>query len=99
MRLWGKILGINSNYIVVEGDFKEGAVDEEDELVNGVPQDDEVAEAVPAAPSNDEIDPNDEALPAPVPMPKAKAKIVPPLPREARSGANKYVYYVCSHGT
>jgi radial spoke head protein 4A len=57
-----------------------------------------VVEPTPTSPPADELDPNDEAQPAPVPMPKAKTKIVPPLPREARSGTNKYVYYVCSHG-
>lgn len=97
MRLWGKIFGINSNYIVVEGDFKEGAVDEEDEIVNAPPQEEPV-EAEPEAPAEETGGEDGENHEVQIPLPKAKAKVVPSLPRESRSGVNKYVYYVCSHG-
>jgi radial spoke head protein 4A len=33
-RLWGKIIGLKANYIIVEGELKEGIADEEDALIN-----------------------------------------------------------------
>lgn len=98
VRLWGKILGLERNYIIVEGDLKDGAVDEDDELANGGPPTEEPAAEEPAAPVPVDENENGEPLPPPIPLPKAKVKITPPLPREHRSGVNKYVYYVTSHG-
>lgn len=34
VRLWGKINGLKSNYIIVEGELKDGIADDEDALVN-----------------------------------------------------------------
>ncbi|KAJ3088786.1 Radial spoke head protein 4 A [Quaeritorhiza haematococci] len=38
VRLWGKIFGLQKNYIVVEGELREGAVDEDDLIANGNPE-------------------------------------------------------------
>ncbi|KAI9351233.1 radial spokehead-like protein-domain-containing protein [Obelidium mucronatum] len=36
VRLWGKIHGLNSSYIITEGELKDGANDEEGDAVNGI---------------------------------------------------------------
>lgn len=41
-RLWGKINGLKSNYIIVEGELKEGMVDDEDAVVNKTQKTDNV---------------------------------------------------------
>ncbi|KAI8806047.1 radial spokehead-like protein-domain-containing protein [Cladochytrium replicatum] len=100
VRLWGKILGLNANYVVVEAELKDNVIDEEDEKVNGKDEDGaggEVTnepEAVPEGAGEEEVA-KDGAAEADT-LPKPKVKQMPVFHKEARSGVNKYVYYVCN---
>lgn len=97
VRLWGKVFGTQSNYIIVEGELREGSPDDEDAIVN--PKAEEVAKtdsepaeaAEPTEAKNPEEDESD--------APKPKQKPAAVYPTEQRAGVNKYVYYVCSYGT
>ena len=85
VRLWGKIFGTKANYIIVETEFKEGATDEQDEIINPPAVED-------ASADDQETDgPEKDA-------PKPKTKPTKRLGIEKKSGANKYIYFVCSYG-
>jgi len=91
VRLWGKLFGLEANYIVAEGELKEGAEDIEESIAN--PPEANYAPIETEAPSSDEV----EVKPTnPGPQGVAKPKQYSPLPKENRIGANKYIYYVCS---
>uniref|UniRef100_A0A8C4WY67 Radial spoke head component 4A n=1 Tax=Eptatretus burgeri TaxID=7764 RepID=A0A8C4WY67_EPTBU len=95
-RFWGKIFGTNSNYLVAEVEMTDW--DEERELgtsdiyaeammemtkKDGIAEENGKEEA-------DEEDKNDE-------LPKSKYKAPLPIPKEPyQTGANKYLYFVCS---
>uniref|UniRef100_A0A8D2CQ59 Radial spoke head component 4A n=1 Tax=Sciurus vulgaris TaxID=55149 RepID=A0A8D2CQ59_SCIVU len=82
-RFWGKILGIERNYIVAEVEFREGEDEEE------VEEEDVAEERDNGAIEADE-DEEDE-------FPKAFYKAPRAIPKEeSRMGANKYVYFVCN---
>jgi radial spoke head protein 4A len=85
VRLWGKIFGSKANYIIVETEFREGAVEEEEQTPNA-----ETA-ANEAEAEADTEDPEKGA-------PKPKSKQVKKLSVEKQSGVNKYIYFVCSYG-
>eukprot|EP00069_Balaena_mysticetus_P010655 bmy_06842T0 len=79
-RFWGKILGLEMNYIVAEVEFREGEDEEEVE-----------EEDVPEERDNGDSEADEDELPrsfykAPQAIPK----------EESRTGANKYVYFVCN---
>uniref|UniRef100_A0A3Q3EPQ0 Radial spoke head component 4A n=1 Tax=Kryptolebias marmoratus TaxID=37003 RepID=A0A3Q3EPQ0_KRYMA len=80
-RLWGKILGRESNYIIAEAETEYR--DEEEELKQSAeeaPEEEKEAEAKEK-----------------FPVPRSTYKPPPLVPKEAiGTGANKYVYYVCS---
>ncbi|XP_029356680.1 radial spoke head protein 4 homolog A [Echeneis naucrates] len=81
-RLWGKILGTESNYIVAEADYREG--EEEDEQIT-----EEVAEERDAEMEKSQENEMD-------PLPQSTYKPPPVVQKEAiGTGANKFVYYVC----
>ncbi|XP_049755603.1 radial spoke head protein 4 homolog A isoform X1 [Elephas maximus indicus] len=81
-RFWGKILGLEINYIVAEVEFREGEDEEEVE-------EEDVAEEKDNGES--EADEEDNELP------KSFYKVPQAVPKEEnRTGANKYVYFVCS---
>ncbi|XP_060719503.1 radial spoke head protein 6 homolog A [Tachysurus vachellii] len=81
-RFWGKILGIEGNYIVAEVEFRDG--DEEEEEEEEGQEDNENEEH---AREEDELDP----------VPKSSYKQPTPVPKEPRrSGTNKFTYFVCS---
>jgi radial spoke head protein 4A len=81
VRLWGKILGRDANYIIAEAELKEGVEDTEDAIVNAVP-------AVDGANKKDEVQEGPKL---------AKPKQFSPLSKELRIGVNKYVYYACHY--
>lgn len=86
VRLWGKIYGRFKNYIITEGEMKEGADDPEDSIVNELPS---------------KTDPITEVPQLDVNIPKiSKPKVIKreDLTKEARVGVNKYIYYACNHG-
>ncbi|XP_069025302.1 radial spoke head protein 4 homolog A isoform X1 [Embiotoca jacksoni] len=80
-RLWGKILGIESNYIVAEVEHRDGK--EEEEQSTDEPAEEEEREAET---EENEIDP----------LPRSTYSPPPVVPMEAPgTGANKFSYYVC----
>ncbi|KAI8614407.1 radial spokehead-like protein-domain-containing protein [Chytriomyces sp. MP71] len=98
VRLWGKIFGTGGNYIITEGELKDGATDEEGDAVNGTGEPaEEGADGGDAAAAAEGAEPA-AALPVEDPtIPKPKTRVIPPLPREIRVGVNRYVYYVCAY--
>ncbi|KAI3368428.1 hypothetical protein L3Q82_025387 [Scortum barcoo] len=80
-RLWGKILGRESNYIVAEAEYREGDEEEEPSTEEAAETEEREAEA-----QENEMDP----------LPQSTYKALPVVPKEAiGTGANKFVYYVC----
>ena len=83
-RFFGKILGLEKNYYVVEASLSDYDVEheEEKELMDSL-QPDNVSEA----------DSDDED-----PLPKSTFQLPPVIPLEntGKPGVNKYVYYVCN---
>ncbi|XP_034451680.1 radial spoke head protein 4 homolog A-like [Hippoglossus hippoglossus] len=79
-RLWGKILGLESNYIVAETECREG--EEEEEQIS----EENEREAKTQEHDENEMDP----------LPQSTYKPPPVLPKEPiGTGVNKFVYYVC----
>ncbi|KAJ3298750.1 Radial spoke head protein 4 A [Borealophlyctis nickersoniae] len=102
VRLWGKIAGQKANYIIVEGEIREGAIDEDDAIANSSGSENANAEEEAPPEGQGEGAPGEgEAVAPPVDdeagLPKPKVKTTPPLPKEVRVGVNKYVYYVCNY--
>ncbi|XP_066488556.1 radial spoke head protein 6 homolog A-like [Tiliqua scincoides] len=88
-RFWGKILGIEANYIVAEVEFREGEEEEEAEeeevVEEGLKEGSEFKEE-----EDDEEEEKDEP-------PKPNYKPPPVIPKEEnRTGANKFTYFVCN---
>ncbi|XP_048210585.1 radial spoke head protein 4 homolog A isoform X2 [Perognathus longimembris pacificus] len=82
-RLWGKILGLEMNYIIAEVEFREG--EEEEEV-----EEEDVAEERDNGESEAEEVEEDE-------LPKSIYKAPQAIPKEeSRTGANKYTYFVCN---
>ncbi|XP_037013968.2 radial spoke head protein 4 homolog A isoform X1 [Artibeus jamaicensis] len=80
-RFWGKILGLEMNYIVAETELREGEDEEEME-------EEDVTEERDNGDSESEED--DE-------LPRSFYKAPQAIPKEeSRTGANKYVYFVCN---
>ncbi|XP_053285925.1 radial spoke head protein 6 homolog A isoform X1 [Pleuronectes platessa] len=83
-RLWGKILGTVSSYIVAEAECREGEEEEE-------PISDEAAEEEERETETQESDENEMD-----PLPQSTYKPPPVVPKEPiGTGTNKCVYYVC----
>ncbi|MCI4394535.1 hypothetical protein PGIGA_G00169920 [Pangasianodon gigas] len=81
-RFWGKMLGIEGNYIVAEVEYRDGEEEEEE----GVEEMQEDKEKEGEAQEEDELDP----------FPKSSYKPPTPVTKEPRrSGANKFTYFVC----
>ncbi|KAL6046090.1 hypothetical protein STEG23_023634 [Scotinomys teguina] len=81
-RFWGKILGLEMNYIVAEVEFRDGE-DEEEVEEEGVAEERDDGES--------EAGEGEEELPKPLyKAPQAIPK------EESRTGTNKYVYFVCN---
>ncbi|KAG8008925.1 Radial spoke head protein 4-like protein A [Nibea albiflora] len=78
-RLWGKILGTQSSYIVAEAEYREG--EEEDE--QGAEEEETEAETQE---NENEVDPLPQSTYKPLPAVPKEA---------LGTGANKFVYYVC----
>jgi radial spoke head protein 4A len=132
VRLWGKILGLQGSYIIAEGELREGAVDEDDEIANspnsvaggdgangaaaaaeggasaegadgnadggaaGADESGEGAAADAEGGENAAVPAKKEEDDLAITKPKT-GKYIGPLSKEARSGVNKYVYYVCNY--
>ncbi|KAM5262569.1 radial spoke head protein 4 homolog A [Ctenodactylus gundi] len=82
-RFWGKILGLEMNYIVAEVEFHEGEGEEELE-------EEEAAEEKDSGENGAGEDEEDD-------LPKRLYKAPPAIPKEeGRTGTNKYAYFVCN---
>eukprot|EP01135_Chromosphaera_perkinsii_P010354 Nk52_evm26s2118 gene=Nk52_evmTU26s2118 len=84
VRFWGKMFGLKGNYYIVEGEYKEGEGEEEEEEEPEV----EVEEEKP------EEEEGEEGEKDVLPVPQVKPKVT--IPKETKTGANKYNYWVCS---
>lgn len=88
-RFWGKILGIEANYIVAEVEFREG--EEEEEAEEEETAEEGLKEGIEA---RDEEDEDEEEKDEP---PKPNYKPPPVIPKEDyRTGTNKFSYFVCN---
>ncbi|KFV15545.1 Radial spoke head protein 4 A, partial [Tauraco erythrolophus] len=86
-RFWGKILGLEKNYIVAEVQYHEG--EEEEEMEEEVIEEGEKETA--------EVEDEDEEKEKEDEPPKSTYKPQPVIPKEANgTGANKYAYFVCN---
>lgn len=82
-RFWGKILGLEMNYIVAEVEFRDGE-DEEEVEEEGLAEERDNGGSEAGDSEEDEL-------------PKPLYKAPQAIPKEeSRTGANKYVYFVCS---
>ncbi|MEJ1286747.1 hypothetical protein NN561_017756 [Cricetulus griseus] len=82
-RFWGKILGLEMNYIVAEVEFRAGE-DEEEVEEEGVAEERDAGESEAGEGEEDEL-------------PKSEYKAPQAIPKEEnRTGTNKYVYFVCN---
>eukprot|EP00730_Choanoeca_flexa_P018473 TRINITY_DN8984_c0_g1_i2.p1 TRINITY_DN8984_c0_g1~~TRINITY_DN8984_c0_g1_i2.p1 ORF type:complete len:495 (+),score=148.71 TRINITY_DN8984_c0_g1_i2:79-1563(+) len=82
---WGKIHGLETNYIIAEGEFREGEEPQPEES-----QDDNDGDLPTEDDEGEEVDPQDK-------LPVSKYKPDPVIPAEEYgSGCNKKVYFVCS---
>ncbi|XP_073196917.1 radial spoke head protein 6 homolog A-like isoform X3 [Lepidochelys kempii] len=88
-RFWGKILGLEMNYIVAEVEYREG--EEEEEI-----EEEEVIEEGGKEGSEDKDEEEDEEKEEDEP-PKSTYKPPPVVPKEEnRTGTNKFIYFVCN---
>ncbi|NWS90433.1 RSH4A protein, partial [Toxostoma redivivum] len=88
-RFWGKILGLERNYIIAEVQLQEG--EEEEEIGE---EGEEIVEEGEKEMGDTEEDEQKEKEAEP---PKSTYKPPPEIPKEANgTGTNKYVYFVCN---
>ncbi|NXY16863.1 RSH4A protein, partial [Atrichornis clamosus] len=88
-RFWGKILGLEMNYIIAEVQLREGEEEEEEETGGD--------DMVEGEKEMDEVEEEDEENEKEAEPPKSTYKPPPDIPRERDgSGTNKYVYFVCN---
>ncbi|NXM85326.1 RSH4A protein, partial [Oenanthe oenanthe] len=88
-RFWGKILGLEMNYIIAEVQLQE--VEEDEEIAE------EGEEIVEEGEKEDEAEEEDEQKEKEAEPPKSTYKPPPEIPKEANgTGTNKYVYFVCN---
>ncbi|XP_075814828.1 radial spoke head protein 6 homolog A isoform X1 [Microtus pennsylvanicus] len=90
-RFWGKILGLSRSYLVAEVEFREGEEEGEEEEVEEMMEGGEVMEAH----GEEEGEEDEEKVVDAVPKPQWKPPPVIPK-EESRTGANKYLYFVCN---
>ncbi|XP_069314056.1 radial spoke head protein 6 homolog A [Eulemur rufifrons] len=89
-RFWGKVLGLSRNYLVAEVEFREGEEEGEEEEVEEMMEGGEAMEAH----LEEEGEEDEEKVADMVPKPTWKPP--PVIPKETRSGTNKYLYFVCN---
>lgn len=88
-RFWGKILGLEMNYVIAEVQFQEGVEEEETEEEEEVPDEREQGMG--------EVEDEDEEKEKEDEPPKSTYKPPPVIPKEENgTGANKYIYFVCN---
>ncbi|XP_048161311.1 radial spoke head protein 4 homolog A-like [Corvus hawaiiensis] len=91
-RFWGKILGLEMNYIIAEVQLHEGEGGEEEET--GEEEEETVAEGEKEMGEAEEEGEEKEKEAEP---PKSTYKPPPEIPKEENgTGTNKYIYFVCN---
>ncbi|NXB67236.1 RSH4A protein, partial [Struthidea cinerea] len=91
-RFWGKILGLEMNYIIAEVQLHEGEGGEEEEA--GEEEEETVAEGEKEM---DEAEEEGEEKEKEAEPPKSTYKPPPEIPKEENgTGTNKYIYFVCN---
>ncbi|NXI82357.1 RSH4A protein, partial [Rhipidura dahli] len=91
-RFWGKILGLEMNYIIAEVQLQEGEGGEEEEA--GEEEEETVAEEEKEMGEDEEEGEEKEKEAEP---PKSTYKPPPEIPKEENgTGTNKYIYFVCN---
>ncbi|NXE39374.1 RSH4A protein, partial [Ptilorrhoa leucosticta] len=89
-RFWGKILGLEMNYIIAEVQLREGEGGEEEET--GEEEEETVGEKEMGEAEEEGEEKKKEAEP-----PKSTYKPPPEIPKEENgTGTNKYIYFVCN---
>ncbi|NWZ34524.1 RSH4A protein, partial [Brachypodius atriceps] len=89
-RFWGKILGLEKNYIIAEVQLREG--EEEEETGEEGEETTAEGEKKTGEAEEEEEEQKDKAEP-----PQSTYKPPPVIPKEANgTGTNKYVYFVCN---
>ncbi|NXA60229.1 RSH4A protein, partial [Mohoua ochrocephala] len=90
-RFWGKILGLEMNYIIAEVQLREGEGEEEE---TGEEEEEAVAEGEKEMSEAEEEGEEKEKEAEP---PKSTYKPPPEVPKEENgTGTNKYIYFVCN---
>ncbi|KAJ3037548.1 Radial spoke head protein 4 A [Rhizophlyctis rosea] len=97
LRLWGKIFGSKGNYIIVEGEIRESAADDDEAAANADEEGEAGAGEGEGEPKEGDEAEKKEGEEAEGGEDKGAKKKVQKLPKEVRAGVNKYVYYVCSY--
>ncbi|KYO37951.1 radial spoke head protein 6 homolog A [Alligator mississippiensis] len=91
-RFWGKILGLEMNYIVAEVEYREG--EEEEETEEEEEEEEKLIEE--GGKEGSEVEDEDEEKDDDEP-PKSTYKPPAATPKEEnRTGANKFIYFVCN---
>eukprot|EP00794_Sanderia_malayensis_P018767 gene18767-20658_t len=89
VKFWGKLFGVQANYLVAEVEFREGE-DAEEEVIEG--EEEEERDEDRRDEGSEEGEPTEEDD-----IPKSNWKPPPVIPKEEHhSGANKKVYFVCN---
>ncbi|XP_076987507.1 radial spoke head protein 6 homolog A isoform X2 [Tamandua tetradactyla] len=89
-RFWGKILGLSRSYLVAEVEFREGEEEGEEE------EGEDMLEGGAMEAQGEEEGEEDEEKAIDL-IPKPTWKPPPVIPKEeSRTGANKYLYFVCN---
>ncbi|NXN95142.1 RSH4A protein, partial [Rhinopomastus cyanomelas] len=87
-RFWGKILGLEMNYIIAEVQFVEGEGEEDTEEEEVIEEENK---------RTDEVEDEDEEKEKEDKPPSSTYKPPPVIPKEENgTGANKYTYFVCN---
>ncbi|KAK2519915.1 radial spoke head 4 a-like protein [Columba guinea] len=88
-RFWGKILGLEMNYIIAEVQYRDGEEEEEAEEEEGT---EEGEKGMGELEEEDEDEEKEKDEP-----PKSTYKPPPVIPKEENgTGANKFIYFVCN---
>ena len=95
VRFWGKVLGLEQNYHVVEAEFREGEEPEEQQAEEEGATEESVKEPTIGPTEGEEAEEVLEDTP-----PKPTWKATPTVPKEEKgAGCNRKIYFVCNERT
>jgi radial spoke head protein 4A len=95
-RFWGKILGTQGDYYVVESEFRDGERPDSDAEGDDDDLDDDEGSDAGGAGSDGESDAggSDAGTVGLPPVPKPRKIVAPSVPKEKHMGANRFTYWV-----